>query len=129
MQLNVFRRLQRYMEKSEKEAVNSFILLNFNYCPLVSHFSSCKSIRKIEKIQTRCPRIILNDYNRDYETLLRKSNKLTMEIRRLRTLAVEISEINSPYIKIIFTLKDNSKVRQNGTIVKCINTTRFGTQS
>ena len=36
MQLNAFRRLQKYMEKSEKEAIiNSFILSNFNYCPLV----------------------------------------------------------------------------------------------
>ena len=48
---------------SEKEAIiSSFILSNFNYCPLVWHFSSCESIRKIEKIQKRCLRIILNDY-------------------------------------------------------------------
>ena len=38
-----------------------------------------------------------------------------MEIRRLRTLAVEIfktlNEINPSYIKNIFTPKENSKVR------------------
>ena len=51
MQLNALSRLQKYMGKSEKEAIiNSFILSNFNYCPLVWHFSSCESIRKIEKI-------------------------------------------------------------------------------
>ena len=62
MQLNALSRLQKYMEKSEKEAIiNSFILSNFNYCPLVWHFSSCESIRLIEKIQKRCLRIILND--------------------------------------------------------------------
>ena len=45
MQLNAFRRLQKYMEKSEKEAIiNSFILSNFNYCPLVWYFCSCESI-------------------------------------------------------------------------------------
>ena len=68
MQLNALSKLQKYMGKSEKEAIiNSFILPNFSYCPLVWHFSSCESIRKIEKIQKRCFRIILNDYESDYE--------------------------------------------------------------
>ena len=36
MQLNALSKLQKYMGKSEKEAIiNSFILSNFNYCPLV----------------------------------------------------------------------------------------------
>ena len=44
MQLNALSRLQKYMGKSEKEAIiNNFILSNFNYCPLVWHFSSCES--------------------------------------------------------------------------------------
>ena len=119
------------MGESEKEAIiNSFILPNFNYCPLMWHFSSCESIRKIEKIQNRCFRIILTDYESDYETLLRNSNKLTMKIRRLRNLAVEVfktlNEINSPYMKNIFTPKESAKVRQNNIIVKRINTSRFG---
>ena len=134
MQLNALSRLQKYMGKSEKEAIiNSFILSNFNYCPLVWHFSSCESIRKIEKIQKRCLRIILNDYESGYVTLLCNSNKPTMEIRRLRTLAFEIfktlNEINPLYMKNIFTPKENAKVRQNDIIVKRINTSRFGTQS
>ena len=108
MQLNALSRLHKYMEKSEKEAIiNSFILSNFNYCPLVWHFSSCESIRKIEKIQKPCLRIILNDYGRVYETLFWNSNKSTMEIRRLRTLAVEIfktvNEINPLNMKNMFT--------------------------
>ena len=66
MQLNALSRLQKYMGKAEKEAIlNSFILSNFDYCPLVWHFSSCESIRKIEKIQKRCFRIVLNDYESD----------------------------------------------------------------
>ena len=55
-----------------------------------------------------------------------------MEIRRLKTLAVEIfktlNEINPPYMKNMLT-KKTSKVRQNDIIVKHINTSRFGTQS
>ena len=56
-----------------------------------------------------------------------------MEIRRLRTLAVEIfktvNETNPPYTKNIFTPKENAKVRQNDIIVKRIKTRRFDTHS
>ena len=70
------------MGKSEEVAVvNSFIYANFNYCPMVWHFSACESIRKIEKIQKRCLRIILDDYHSDYDVLLRKTGKVTMEIK------------------------------------------------
>ena len=57
MQLNALSRLQKYM--LEKEAIiNSFLFSNFSYFPLVRHFRSFEGIRKIEKIQKRCFRII-----------------------------------------------------------------------
>ena len=44
-----------------------------------------------------------------------------MEIQRLRTLAGEIfktvNEINPPYMKNIFTPKEDTKVKQNDIIV------------
>ena len=91
LQLNAISRLQNYMNQKEREAIiNSFIYSNFNYCPLVWHFCSCKSSHKIEQIQKRCLRIILNDNESDYETLLEKANKETMVIKRMRTIATEI---------------------------------------
>ena len=85
MQLNSLGRLQKYMGKPEKAAiVNSFIYANFNYCPLVWHFGTCELIRKIEKIQKRCLRIVLDGYGSDYDVLLRKSGKVTMKIKQLR---------------------------------------------
>ena len=42
--------------------------------------------RKIGKIQKRCLRIVLDDYDGDYDVLVRKSGKVTMEIKRLRVL-------------------------------------------
>ena len=91
MQLNALGRLQKYIRKPEKVAIiNSFVYANFNYFSLVWHFSTCESIRKIEKIQKRCLRRVLDDYDSDYDVLLRKSRKITMEIKRLRVLAIEI---------------------------------------
>ena len=46
MQLNDLGRLQKYMGKSEEVVIaNGFIYGIFNYCPLLWHFSTCKSIR------------------------------------------------------------------------------------
>ena len=91
MQLNSVSRLQRFMGKEQKEAlINSFTFSNFDYCPLVWHFCSCKSSPKIKKIQFRCLRIIYNDYSSEYQTLLNLSQKPSMEIKRLRNLASEI---------------------------------------
>ena len=53
-------------------------------------FSSCKSIRKIEEIQNHCLRIVLDDYESDYDTLQRKSGEVITEIKWLRNLTVEI---------------------------------------
>ena len=47
-------------------------------------------MRKIEKIQERCQRIILDHYESDYDVLLHKSGKSTMKVKRLRTLGIEI---------------------------------------
>ena len=45
MQLNAIFRLKKYMSKKElKVVLNSFIYSNSNYCPLVWHFSTNKSI-------------------------------------------------------------------------------------
>ena len=51
-QLNAIERIQKYIRFKEKEVLlNSFIQSNFNYSPLVWHFCSSKSLKKIEKIQ------------------------------------------------------------------------------
>ena len=134
LQLNAISRLQKYMNQKEKEAIiNSFIYSNFNYCPLVWHFCSCKSSHKIEQIQKRCLRIILNDNESDYETLLEKSNKETMTVKRMRTIATEIfktiNDLNPKFMKEIFIKKVNPKVRPNNIVVKSHSTATYGDRS
>ena len=88
-QLNAISRLHKYLGFKEKEVlINSFVYANFNYCPLIWHFCSAKSVRKIEQIQTRALRVLYNEFGSDYKTLLDKSGKCTMEVKRLRTLGV-----------------------------------------
>ena len=133
-QLNALGQLQNYIGKPEKVAiVNSFIYANFNSCPLVWHFSACESIRKIEKIQKRSLRLVLDDYDGDCDGLLRKSGKVTMKIKRLRVLATEIfkavNNLDPNYMKDIFTPKLHPNVRPNDILVKHHNSITYGAKN
>ena len=137
-QLNTIGRTQKYKGFKEKEVLlNSFLLFNFNYCPLAWHFCSSKSFKKIEKIQDLALRILYNDSTSDYNQLLNKSSKASMEVKRLRNLALEIfktlNHLNPEYMKEIFYKTTNLthrpfniKVNQNNTTKYGNNTTKYG---
>ena len=51
-QLNALIRLKNYLSFNAKRVlINSYIISNFNYCPLVWMFSTAKSLNKIESLQ------------------------------------------------------------------------------
>ena len=81
-QLNVLCRLKSFLNKNQiKILVNSFIYSNYNYCPRVCHFCYKKSMNKIEKTQYRALRFLHNDSDSDCNTLLKKSDKCSMEVQ------------------------------------------------
>ena len=93
--------------------------------PISLAFLFMKSSQKIEKIQLCCLRIIYNDYSSDYQTLLKLSQKPSMEIKRLRNLTLEIfrtiKDLNPSFMKSIFSAKLNARVRPNDILVKAVN--------
>ena len=53
-QLNIMYRFKGIFDLKEKEKIyNTFIISNFNYCPIIWHFCGKACTRKIEKIQER----------------------------------------------------------------------------
>ena len=93
-QINVLKRIGRNLCKLGKLNIYySFILSNFNYCPLTWHFCGEVNTKKLEKIQERALRFIYNDYNSNYDALLEKSKMPTLKIRRLRSIALETFKI------------------------------------
>ena len=61
-QLNTLVRLKIFLSSNERKIlVNSFVLSNFNYCPLVWFISSSTSLGKIENVHKRALRFLLND--------------------------------------------------------------------
>jgi len=62
-QINALCRMNEYLSFDQKKTlIISFPLSNFRYCSLNWMFSSAKSLLKIENIQKRALRFILNDY-------------------------------------------------------------------
>ena len=111
-QLNAIGRIQKFMGFKEKEVLlNSFVYSNFNYCPLVWHFCSSKSLYEIGKMQERALRLLHNEYASDYAELLKKPGKAAIEIKHLRCISLEIfktvNNLNPYYMKKIFSKTTN----------------------
>ena len=70
-ELNALIRLKSYLNFNAKRIlINSYIIPNFNYCPLVWIFSTTESLNKIECLQIKVLRFLYSDYSISYEGLL-----------------------------------------------------------
>ena len=134
-QLNQLFRLKRYISFAERKVcVDSFIFANFNYCPLVWHHTTAKSINKIEKIQERALRFLYDDFINSYDKLLEIANRSTMTINRLRCLCIEIfktlKNMNPSYMTGIFKKRENRhSSRLNNIEVPMVNQVTYGKNS
>ena len=82
-QLAVLKRVGRLLTKQGKMTIyNSFIVSNFNYCPLAWHFCSTSSTNKLEKIQERALRFINNDFASSLQALLTSTNTAPLPARK-----------------------------------------------
>ena len=118
-QLNALVRLKCILGFEEiKILINSFILSNFNYCPLVWSISTATSLNKVENLQKRVLHFLHNDYSSSCEEL-KKSGKSIVNGSSYRSLCIEIFKtlnyINPSFIKDIFKLRmtDREKHKRN----------------
>ena len=93
-QINVLLRLRNVLNQETKILIcMSFLYSSFNYCPLVWYFCSKASTDKLEKLQYRALRLVVNDFTSSYDDLLTKANMPTLHTRRIRTIAIEAFQI------------------------------------
>ena len=64
--------------------MKTFIMSQFNYCPLVWMFHDRNLNNKINKMHLRALRIAYRDYESDFETLLKRDNSVTVHQRNLQ---------------------------------------------
>ena len=65
---------------------NSFVLSNFNYCPLIWMFSGKSSNNKFNRIHKRALRLLLDDYGSIFEELLQKRGEHTIPTKKFTTI-------------------------------------------
>ena len=134
-QLNVLQRLRGSLDFDSHMAIyKTFIISNFNYCPLVWMFSSKKSLTNIENIQKRALRFVNNDYTSSFQELLINSGVSGIRIMTLRSLAIEVykcvKQINPVYLNDMFTRKKCPYELRNELLVRPkVNTTNYGLKS
>lgn len=110
-QLNIMYRFRGIFDFKLRETVhNTFIMANFNYCPIVWHFCSKASTMKMEKLQERALRFLFNDKVSSYEVLLGKCNSTTLHIARLKSICIEVfkslNKLNANFMNEMFRKKD-----------------------
>ena len=89
---------------------------SFNYGFLVWMFSSKRTLNKIENLQKRALRFVLDDYTSSYELFLEKSGKPTTNLPRERLLCIEVYKalhsLNPCFMQELFNLMEtNGNVR------------------
>ena len=122
-QLQSIYRLNRFLKPTTRKlALNSFILSNFSYCPLVWNFASSANSKKIEKIQEKALRVIDDDKDLSYAALLNKHNKPSIKVRTLKILAKEIfktiNNLNPIYMKNIFEISNGTRITRQSRNLK-----------
>ena len=138
-QLNAWKRLGFYISLGTRKILaNSFIISNFNYCPPVWYFSRQNNFRKLRKYKKGfsdfCT-MIMCPINIYYLKLLKASASVSMKVRRMRYLCVEIyktlNDLNPGYMKDIFQVQQSaySTRRPYNIKVPRVNQTTFGTRS
>ena len=109
-QCNALKRIAKYLSKESKECLlNAFILPNFMYGNLVWHFCSKQSVVRIDKINRKALRIVVNDYTLPYPDLLSTMKRCPLYVSRLKSMATEMFKSmthNSPtFIENLFTVR------------------------
>ena len=109
-QLNALARISKHINMNSRRAIpNSFIMSNFNYCPLVWHFCGQAKNRKLEQIQERALRILFADYNSPYLGLVKRAGITSLLIQWYRLIVLTVFKsldgLNPPRINDMFTPK------------------------
>ena len=93
--LHALTRIFKYVGTSNRRAlVNSFIISQFSYCPLIWMFHSWKTEYRINKIHERALRFIYpSDSKLTFKVLLHKNKTASIHQKNLQVLPTEIFKV------------------------------------
>ena len=94
--LHALARISKYLNKDKlKILMKTFIISQFNYCPLTWMFHNRTLNNKINRLHERALRLVYDDENLSFEELLELDNSMTIHHRNLQKLAIEMYKIKN----------------------------------
>ena len=134
--LNALSRLASSMTFDQRKLIlNSFIISNFSYCPIVWMFHSRKLNERINYIHERALRIVYRDFKSSFQELLVKDNSVTIHQKNLQKLVTEIYKVKNnlapelmkevfEFIEKPYLLRENEHFK-----IERIHTSRYGLET
>ena len=118
-----------------KIILNSFIISQFSYCPLIWMFHSRKLNSRINRIHERALRLVYKDNLSNFQEILQKDNSVTIHQRNLKKLVTVIFKVKieaAPEImKSVFNIIDSHYNLRNDTHFNSRNiyTVKYGRET
>ena len=86
-QFNVMKRFSNHVSKHTMLLLyKNFIVPRFNYCADIWHFCGARNTKKLEDLNKRILRFILNEHNLSYSELLETTSQVSLYNKRLASM-------------------------------------------
>ena len=134
--LSVLARLSNFISVKQKGVLmNSFIELQFGYCPLMQMFHGRGVNNSINHLHKHPLLIIYKDNNSSFKDLLKKDNSFTVHHRNIQSLAIELFKVKENLSNstmndtlqtrtLVYNLRSQTDFRRS-----FVNISRFGLNS
>ena len=135
--LHALSRVGKYMTLNKRRILmKSFIVSQYNYCPLIWVIHNRCLNNKSNYIHERALRIVYDDYSSTFEDLLNIEKSVIIHQRNLQQLAIQIFKVKIGIAPIImneiFTFVENNTYNlRSGMHLSRVNvhSTQYGTES
>ena len=110
--LHALSRIANFMNLQQQEKImNAFINSQFGYCPLVWMLHSRRLNIRINRIHERALRVVFKDSNSSFDELLVRNNSVSIHIRNIQLLAIELykvaNELSPEIMSHVFPLRES----------------------
>ena len=135
--LHALSRISKYISGDKKHLLfKSFIISQFNYCPIVWMCHGRGLNNKINNLHERALRTIYQDKKSSFETLLKHDKSVSIHVKNLQYLATEIFKVKNDLcpeiMKEIFIFHENPtyNLRSGNHLTRRnIRTTHYGIET
>ena len=91
-------RIQYCVDGTFDKLYNSFIKFQISYFPVIWMFCSRASMNKLDGIHEKCPRLVTNDYDSNFNELLESSHEILIHKTCINYLMIEGTSIYKGYL-------------------------------